>query len=137
MELVGCDVSVDQFYKGKLQKGGLYDLEATSLSATPVSVSVGDEVRFTYKVTNVGKEDVPHGNYQIDLYVGKELVAYDHGTSTIKRGLDVEYSMSSTGCHWKPTAKGIYEVRFVVDERNDLPETDEANNIASLNITVK
>lgn len=116
---------------------GNYDLEATSVTVEPTEIFVGDGVVFSKIITNKGKDAIPARSYEVDLYVEGEVVSFDHATSRIEPGLNVDYGMSSGFHHWKPTTPGIYKYRFIVDEGNRLVETDEGNNVISRFLEVK
>lgn len=135
--LISCDVPLDQFYAGKLDSAGKYDLKAFALDHTPKLVRAGDKVIFNTTVKNVGHDDVPHGTYDVDLYLDTTLISFDHGTSTIRSGGETSYSMSPGYHHWIAPNPGTYEARLVVDEHNTLPETDESNNVKSITIIVR
>ena len=116
---------------------GNYDLEATSVTAAPKEIFVGNGVVFSKIITNKGQDPIPGRSYKVDLYVDQELVSFDHATSRIEPGLTVDYGMAAGHHHWKPTAPGVYKYRFIVDEENRLKETDENNNVISGVLTVK
>ena len=121
---------------GRIDPAKPYDLEATSVTHRPTKVRVGDKVQFYKIVSNTGPTDVPQCTYDVDLYVDSTLVSFDHATSGIFSGLDSKYGIAAGFYHWKPTSPGTYQIRFVVDEHNTLPETDEGNNVITFPIVV-
>lgn len=116
---------------------GDYDLEAISVTFLPKEIHVGDGVVFTQILKNRGKDTIPKRAYKTALYVDKELVSFDRATSPFLPGTESIYSMSPGHAHWTPTKAGVYGYRFVLDEDNNLKETNESNNVIIGTIIVK
>jgi hypothetical protein len=63
-------------------------------------------------------------------------VSFDHGTHDLGAGEKVDYGRAAGYFHWQPTKPGKYRYRLVVDELNNVPETDEKNNVLEGDIEV-
>ena len=121
-----------------LQKApeGNYDLVAVEVVHIPEEVVVGDEVVFVNRLTNRGTDAIPPRAYQVDLYVDGKRVNFDYGTGSLEPGGDNFYSMVEGAYNFKPTKPGTYTYRWVLDKENNLPETDETNNVIEGTIVV-
>ena len=115
---------------------GNYDLVAVSVTVKPAVVHVGDKVVLDHTVRNDGTDTVPGGTYHVDLYVDGSRVSFDHGTFDKKPGERSDYGMSPGYHHWMPDKPGKYRYRLVVDETNNLSESDETNNVLEGEIEV-
>lgn len=116
---------------------GNFDLVAESVTYHPTNVVVGSHVVFYKVVRNIGSDKVPGGTYYVDLFLNGTNISFDHATCDILPGLATKYSMSSGYYHFKPETPGVYLYKFVVDKENNLPETDESNNVieGTINVT--
>lgn len=123
----GCDIEDD----------GSYDIKAQSLSTVPKEISVGDRVTFHYSVKNVGKDTIRAGSYNVDLFLNDTSIAFDHDTSLLLPGEEVEYSMVEGAHHWVPKTAGVYTYKLIVDGKDNLKETDELNNLLKGSIIVR
>lgn len=112
------------------------DLTAAAITWRPNPVHVGDPVVFDHTVKNEGTTTVAGGTYFVDIYVDGKSVGADHGTSDLSPGKEIKYSMSPGYFHWKPAKPGRYHYRFVVDEKNTVPESSETNNVLEGDIEV-
>ena len=121
-----------------LQKApeGNYDLVAVELVHIPENVVVGDEVVFVQHLANRGTDAIPGRTYRIDLYVDDERVSYNYSTRRLRPGGSSTYSMSEGYYHFKPTEPGTHTYRWTLDKENNLPETDETNNVIEGTIVV-
>ena len=115
---------------------GNYDLVAVKLSITPEKVVVGDEVVFHQYLTNRGTDAIPPATYRVDLYVDGKRVTFDYGAAGLEPGQDNVYSMAEGYYHFKPTRPGTYTYRWILDKEDNLPETDETNNVIEGTIVV-
>lgn len=115
---------------------GNYDLVAVEVVHIPEEVAVGDGVVFVTHVANQGTDAIPPRTYWVDLYVDGECVSFDHGTSGLPPGRPSTYAMSEGYYHFKPTEPGTYTYRWVLDKEDNLPETDETNNVIEGTIVV-
>jgi hypothetical protein len=115
---------------------GNYDLVAVELVHIPEQVVVGDEVVFVQHLANRGTDAIPGHTYRIDLYVDDKRVSYDYSTGRLRPGRNSTYSKSEGYYHFKPTEPGTYTYRWVLDKEDNLPETDETNNVIEGTIVV-
>ena len=115
---------------------GNYDLVAVEVVHIPEEVVVGDGVVFVEHLANRGTDAIPPRTYRVDLYVDGERVSHDYGTGGLRPGGTSTYSMSEGYYHFKPTEPGTYTYRWVLDKENNLPETDETNNVIEGTIVV-
>ena len=115
---------------------GNYDLVAVELVHIPEQVVVGDEVVFVQHLANRGTDAIPSRTYRIDLYVDDERVSYNYSTRRLRPGGSSTYSMSEGYYHFKPTKPGTYTYRWILDKEDNLPETDETNNVIEGTIVV-
>ena len=115
---------------------GNYDLVAVEVVHIPEEVVVGDEVVFVNHLTNRGTDAIPPRTYWVDLYVDGECVSFDHGTGGLTPGETSTYSMPEGYYHFKPTEPGTYTYRWILDKEDNLPETDETNNVIEGTIVV-
>ena len=115
---------------------GNYDLVAVEVVHTPEKVVVGDEVVFVNHLTNQGTDAIPPRTYRVDFYVDGERVSFDHGTGGLEPGGTSTYSKAEGYYHFKPTEPGTYTYRWILDKEDNLPETDETNNVIEGTIVV-
>ena len=115
---------------------GNYDLVAVELVHIPEEVVVGDEVVFVNHLTNQGTDAIPPRTYRVDFYVDGERVSFDHGTGGLEPGGTNTYSKAEGYYHFKPTEPGTYTYRWILDKEDNLPETDETNNVIEGTIVV-
>ena len=115
---------------------GNYDLVAVEVVHIPENVVVGDKVVFVRHQANRGTDAIPPRTYRVDLYVDDERVSFDYGTGGLKPGRTSTYSMSEGYYHFMPTEPGTYTYRWVLDKEDNLPETDETNNVIEGTIVV-
>ena len=115
---------------------GNYDLVAVEVVHIPEEVVVGDGVVFVTHVANQGTDAIPPRTYRVDLYVDGERVSYDYGTGGLTPGGTSTYSRREGSYHFKPTEPGTYTYRWILDKEENLPETDETNNVIEGTIVV-
>ena len=115
---------------------GNYDLVAVELVHIPENVVVGDGVVFVTHVANRGTDAIPPGTYREDLYVDDKRVSSDDDTGGLTSGGTRTYAMSEGYYHFKPTEPGTYTYRWILDKEDNLPETDETNNVIEGTIVV-
>ena len=125
-------------YAAPLQEApeGNYDLVAVELVHVPEEVVVGDGVVFVEHLTNRGTDAILPGTYRVDLYVDGKRVSFDYGTGGLTPGGTSTYSIAEGYYHFKPTEPGTYTYRWVLDKEDNLPETDETNNVIEGTIVV-
>ena len=125
-------------YAAPLQEApeGNYDLVAVEVVHIPEEVVVGDEVVFVNHLANRGTDAIPPRTYWVDFYVDGECVSFDHGTGGLRPGGTSTYSKAEGYYHFKPTEPGTYAYRWVLDKEDNLPETDETNNVIEGTIVV-
>ena len=111
---------------------GNYDLVAVEVVHIPEEVAVGDGVVFVTHVANQSTDAIPPRTYRVDLYVDDERVSFDHGTGGLRPGGTSTYSMSEGYYHFEPTEPGTYTYRWILDKEDNLPETDETNNVRDI-----
>ena len=115
---------------------GNYDLVAVEVVHIPEEVVVGDEVVFVQHLANRGTDAIPGRTYRIDLYVDDERVSHNYSTRRFRPGGSSTYSKAEGYYHFKPTEPGTYTYRWTLDKENNLPETDETNNVIEGTIVV-
>lgn len=125
-------------YAAPLQEApeGNYDLVAVEVVHIPEEVVVGDEVVFVNHLANRGTDAIPPRTYWVDFYVDSECVSFDHGTGGLRPGGTSTYSKAEGYYHFKPTEPGTYTYRWILDKEDNLPETDETNNVIEGTIVV-
>lgn len=116
---------------------GGFDLVASSVKWRPNPVHVGDQVVVDYVVRNDGIGTVGGGTYSVDFYVDGQRVAFDHETSDVLPGGSVSYGMPPGYYTWQPTNAGRFHYRFVVNERDALPERAKTNSVLEGDIDVQ
>ena len=87
-------------------------------------------------MTNRGTDAIPPRTYRVYLYVDGECVSFNHGTGGLRPGGTSTSSKAEGYYHFKPTEPGTYTYRWVLDKRDNLPETDETNNVIEGTIVV-
>ena len=115
---------------------GDYDLEAVEVVHIPEEVVVGDGVVFVKYHANRGTDAIPPRTYRVDLYVDEKRVSYNDDTWGLKPGRSSISSRSEGYYDFKPTEPGTYTYRWVLDKEDNLPETDETNNVIEGTIVV-
>ena len=115
---------------------GNYDLVAVELVHIPEQVVVGDEVVFVQHRANRGTDAIPPRTYRVDLYVDDERVSYNDDTWGLKPGRPNISARSEGYYDFKPTEPGTYTYRWILDKEDNLPETDETNNVIEGTIVV-
>ena len=125
-------------YAAPLQEApeGNYDLVAVELVHVPEEVVVGDGVVFVEHLANQGTDAIPPRTYRVDLYVDGKHVSSNDDTSGLKPGWRHIFSQSEGYYDFKPTEPGTYTYRWVLDREDNLPETDETNNVIEGTIVV-
>ncbi len=112
------------------------DLVASSVRPIPNPVYVGDKVMFNFVVSNAGPHSVKGGTYDVELFLGTNLISFDYDTSDILAGGSVPYSMADGYFNWQPTNTGRYHYRLVVG-RTTLKERTKTNNVLEGQIDVR
>ncbi|MFC1901965.1 CARDB domain-containing protein, partial [Chloroflexota bacterium] len=99
------------------------DLTIESITWTPEDPSRGDTVTFSVTVMNQGNDESRSTN--INFYVDGKSRGYQDVYS-------IEAGDTITRTYTWPAAVGQHDIRAVVDEANNIEESDEANNEQSL-----
>ena len=115
---------------------GNYDLVAVEVVHVPEEVVVGDGVVFVRHYANQGTDAIPPRTYRVDFYVDGERVSFDYGTAGLPPGRSSTYSIAEGHYNFKPTEPGTYTYRWILDKEDNLPETDETNNVIEGTIVV-
>ncbi len=120
---------------------GLPDLVVTSVTYTPNPAHAGDSVLFSATVKNQGSASTPNGTV---LGVGFSIdggASYPYSgyyTSALSPGSSVVLNASgggSPGGYW-PATVGAHTVVANVDDVNRIQESNEGNNLYTLNYSV-
>ena len=115
---------------------GDYDLAAVELVHLPEEVVVGGGVVFVTEVANRGADAIPPSTYRVDLHLDDERISFDYATSGLPPGASTVYSMAEGYHHFMPSEPGTYTYRWMLDKEDNLPETDETNNVIEGTIVV-
>ena len=115
---------------------GNYDLVAVEVVHVPEEVVVGEGVVFVEHLANRGSDAIPPRTYRVDLYVDDKRVSFDDDTGGLTSGGARTYAMSEGYYDFKPTEPGTYTYRWILDKEDNLPETDETNNVIEGTIVV-
>lgn len=107
---------------------GSYDLVASSVDLMPTTVHVGDSITGEQIIRSAGKDTVPGRTYTVHFYLDGKLVSFDHGTGDFQPGTFQKFGCSPGHEYMKAMKPGRIAYRLVVDEENNVPETDETNN---------
>ncbi|WP_395750867.1 CARDB domain-containing protein [Prosthecobacter sp.] len=107
---------------------GNYDLVAASVDMMPATVRVGDSITGEHIIRNAGRDIIPGGTHTVHFYLDGKLVSFDHATGARQPGTFSKYGCSPGHEYMKATKPGRIAYRLVVDEENNVPETDETNN---------
>lgn len=108
---------------------GHYDLVAASIDWKPATIYVGDPISGEHLIRNAGKDTIPGRTYTVHLYLDGKLVSFDHATGDRQPGTFATYGCSPGHAYLTPTQPGRIPFRLVVDEENNVPEVNEANNV--------
>ena len=132
--LQGAAISVGSVYFGT-GAGYIYclnkstkipDLIPTSLTPTTLYVNQSNEITVTIK-----NEGGSAGSFNVSLKYDGTLIGvntiYSLGASKEKR----------TKFTWTPTSTGTFNLTVTVDPENVIEESDETNNVMSVNVTVE
>lgn len=104
------------------------DLEATSVEWQPEMPVEGDEVSFTFTVTNRGKSEAT--GFTIAVYLdGKRLL-------NLRRPLGPGESMRILDIMWTATTAGKHDGQLLVDPEGLISESDETNNQLAFTVIV-
>ena len=122
-------------YKGPKAPPGRYDAAAWSVEFSPNPAKVGESLRITYSVKNVGESTIPPRTYEVEFYVNNQKEGFDYAASEILPGAMSTYSYTVAGSFDLRNEK-LLNYRLIVDPRGRLEETDETNNTLEGSITV-
>ncbi|WP_367883126.1 CARDB domain-containing protein [Thermococcus peptonophilus] len=83
----------------------------------------------TYNVTVENGGSLPANNVNVRVYVNDTL--YTNWTTDLGAGEKKWFTLT-----WKPNETGVYTIKTTVDEENKIPEANEDNNVATMNVEV-
>ena len=108
----------------------LPDLIATSITATPDRVELGEQVVFegVLDIGNTALEDAALIRFEVDG------IAHDSDTALPIIGVGQQVTFQSLP--FTPDRTGVHVVTFIVDAGNDVDELDETNNEISIEFDV-
>ena len=124
---------------GNTGGGGGANLAVTSVSAEPASGAPGDEIEGEYEIANSGSEQA--GESSVGFYLSTDASLSNGDTFLTREDADevnaggdgdgdFEFTIPSG------TPAGDYFLLAVADDRNDVTETDEGDNVASTPFTI-
>ena len=103
-------------------------LSSIDISFSKSDITLGDTVTIYAKIHNIGLRDA--NNVFVNFYDEEELI----GSDTI----DVlEGEMKTTSVEWNVSTGGMRTIYVKIDEEKNIPEEDETNNEAHINVIVK
>jgi len=98
---------------------GLADFIVQDITWSPTELSVGDRITFTVTVENQGVGTSAAS--RVELYIDKVRVNYqEFGDMDAGDTAGVTFT-------WRVTA-GSHQIKAIIDTRDEVPESDEANN---------
>ena len=119
--------------------GGSANLIVTSVSAEPSSAAPGDEVEGEYDLANTGSEAA--GESSVAFYLSTNATLSTNDTFLAREDADGVDAGGDGDGDFEFTvpsglAAGDYFLLAVADDRNDVTESDESDNVASTPFTV-
>jgi len=112
-------LNIDEFYDTP-------DLVVESITLEPDSPGVGDNVNVTVTVDNLG-------GYRAREFIVEFLVdnvSKENKTLTLESPIDIVFS-------WNGVSAGYHVLKIVVDSLNSIHESDEDNNVLTMDINVQ
>lgn len=106
------------------------NIRAGSMIMEPPDGLVGEEVSISVEIENDGEINVT--DFYCGLLVDDELISEEEVNNRIIPGTD-----SSVVFVWTPEQAGVFEIKIVVDYRDDLLEIDEEDNEVVDTLTYK
>ena len=116
----------EQIFFSEIIVSGLADLEATSISTSPVDVQSGDSMMISTEVSNTGSQDADASRMQINLHSQSEIV----NVPSILAGESAWVNHTITA-----PSSGTYDFTVTLDLDDAVIEADEENTFTS-SITV-
>ncbi len=116
----------EQIFFSEIIVSGLADLEATSISTSPVDVQSGDSMMISTEVSNTGSQDADASRMQINLDSQSEIV----NVPSILAGESAWVNHTITA-----PSSGTYDFTVTLDLDDAVIEADEENTFTS-SITV-
>ena len=101
------------------------DLIIDSVTWSPADFSTGGKVNFDVKVKNQGSDMA--GSFRVAYYVDGEIAGYQI-IGQLDAGATMTESFSCTA------AAGSHAIKIVADSSNQVTESDETNNVKTVNI---
>ena len=114
--------SGEQIFFSELIVSGLADLEATTISTSPVDVQSGDDVLISTEVSNTGSQDADASRLQINLESQSEIV----NVPALLAGECVWVNRTMTA-----RSSGTYDFTVTLDLDDAVIEADEDNTFTS------
>ena len=104
---------------------------ASDLALVETSPTVGQNVDFDVTVRNLGTIDAPSAQVHAEVVQGGSSTVIFDNVLQLNAGQSVTRRLT-----WRASATGSAELRVTVDPANQIPETREDNNSATLDFTV-
>ena len=114
--------SGEQIFFSEIIVSGLADLEATTISTSPVDVQSGDDVLISTEVSNTGSQDADASRLQINLESESEIV----NVPALLAGESVWVNHTMTA-----PSSGTYDFTVTLDLDDAVIEADEDNTFTS------
>lgn len=125
---------------GKLDVDKVPDLAVTNIHIEPTNINVGDSVRISADVKNIGEGKIANNKaIRVGFKIDETTVLWsDTFTSGLKPGEKVTLKCNSgiIGDYWY-AEEGEYTVAAIVDDLDQFTELDESNNIMFKNLKVQ
>ena len=110
---------------------GLADLIPTAIQYNSGSIAISKRVLLDSGIQNNGGSDT--GIFNIKWFVNDAQVGYGGHDPVAAGATDLN---GNSAYEWTPSAPGTYIIRFVVDPDQNVVESNESNNEASITITI-
>ena len=118
--------SGEQMFYREIIVGGLADLEATTIHASPNDVESGGNITISTEISNTGSEDADSSRMQINLADGSHIFS----VPPITAGDSVWINQTITA-----PSSGVYDAYIILDLDDSVIEAEEENQF-SVGITV-
>jgi PGF-pre-PGF domain-containing protein len=107
------------------------DLTIDSLSWSPETPQIGENVTFTVQINNIGPGASPSSNLNYSISGTNESFSGEITVQTISAGATTQGTFT-----WSPKTEGNFEVNAVVNADNAVTENNTTNNAFTTNLTV-
>jgi CARDB len=105
------------------------DLAVKEVSYQPLKPKVGDEVVFTYEVTNLGPSEAPKLGYKVTFTIDGEMVGLDAEAGPLAATKSYSYSKEKPYFHLKAKKKGKYPYEVKITMAAGQADPDLKNNV--------